>query len=191
MLEQSKIAHFCSLLVQPFRQIIKISSQSVKIERLHGNTIFFFYFRDLSDPLAESKSSSSLGLVHHKMGDFSTALNYHTRDLEISDASNDPAGQARALGNIGAAYEGMGELEKAIGYFEQLLSIANGMNNPPAKTQALGSLGNKTFFRKLPNKLLTDAPISFRSIATQPRESDGLYRLPPTGSDPFRADFES
>ena len=75
------------------------------------------------------------------MGDFSTALNYHTRDLELSDQSNDPAGQARALGNIGAACEGMGDLEKAIGYFEQLLGVAGGMNDPAVKTQALGSLG--------------------------------------------------
>lgn len=113
---------------------------------------FFISSRDLSDSQAESKSSSSLGLVHHKMGDFTTALKYHTRDLEISDQSNDPTGQARALGNIGAAYEGMAELEKAIGYYEQLLSVANAINDPTAKTQALGSLGKTPSISSLVKK---------------------------------------
>lgn len=86
------------------------------------------------------------------MGDFTTALKYHTRDLEISDQSNDPTGQARALGNIGAAYEGMAELEKAIGYYEQLLSVANAINDPTAKTQALGSLGKTPSISSLVKK---------------------------------------
>jgi tetratricopeptide (TPR) repeat protein len=103
------------------------------------------FYRDLGSKDKEAKSSSDLGVVRYKMGDFTAALIHHQRDLEIcselTGVNPGLSGVARALSHLGSTHEALGQTEDAIKFYERHLSVANQMDDPAAKTQSYENLG--------------------------------------------------
>lgn len=103
--------------------------------------LFFQSLRELKDQIGESDAACGLGQVYQQMGEYRTALRYHTADLETVEQLGLTALQARALGNLGSVHESLGNLDDAIRFQEQHLSVAAQTNDKLAKTLAYSSLG--------------------------------------------------
>lgn len=80
-------------------------------------------------------------MVHQKMFQWNSALQYHQLDLDISQANDHKEGQIRAMANIGATYEGMDDMDKALIAHENYLDLALQTNDITAQTRSLGGLG--------------------------------------------------
>jgi tetratricopeptide (TPR) repeat protein len=67
-----------------------------------------------------------LGNAYQSQGDFSKAIEYHTKDLA---KVGDRAGEGRVYGNLGNAYLSQGDFSKAIDVHAQCLAIAKEVGN--------------------------------------------------------------
>ena len=66
----------------------------------------------------------TLGIAYKSLGDFSKAIEHHTKWLAIAQEVGDRAGEGRAYGHLGAAYESLGDFAKAVKCHRQHLAIA-------------------------------------------------------------------
>jgi len=87
----------------------------------------------------------ALGNMHHRLGDFSKAIEYHTKDLEIVKDMGDRQGEGRACGNLGIAYRSLGDYSKAIKYHTQHLAMTKEVGDRRGEGRAYGNLGGAYF----------------------------------------------
>ncbi|RMG88720.1 MAG: hypothetical protein D6714_00220, partial [Bacteroidetes bacterium] len=67
---------------------------------------------------------TDLAITERKSGQYKSALDYHTRALELAEAEKDLANQEYSLHGIGYLYETTGDYEKALQYYLRSLEIA-------------------------------------------------------------------
>jgi tetratricopeptide (TPR) repeat protein len=84
---------------------------------------------------------NSLGTIVEMLGEWDNALEYHKKDLEISEKLNDVSGIATAYGNIGLVYHDKGEWDKALEYYKKDLEISKRLNNETGMARAHGNIG--------------------------------------------------
>ena len=77
--------------------------------------------KELGDRVGEGAAYGNLGIDYHSLGDFQKAIEYHERNLRISNELGDRAGEGRAYGNLGNAFRNLGDFQKAIEYHERTL----------------------------------------------------------------------
>ncbi|CAF3966410.1 unnamed protein product, partial [Adineta steineri] len=70
-------------------------------------------------------SYSNIGLTYSEMGEYSKALSYYEKALEIQEKSlpSDHPDSAITYNNIGSVYDFMGEYSKTLSYYERALEI--------------------------------------------------------------------
>ena len=66
----------------------------------------------MGDKVSEGRSYCNLGNAYDGLGDFRQAIEYHKRDMSISEELGNRAGVGRACGNLGNAYYGLGDFNK-------------------------------------------------------------------------------
>ena len=86
--------------------------------------------------------ANRIGNAYYFMSEYSQAIDYWQKSLEIARHIKNRDGEGMALGNLGAAFFSMGNYNKAIEYHKQRLEIAHEMNNPSGERAAAGNLGN-------------------------------------------------
>jgi tetratricopeptide (TPR) repeat protein len=91
--------------------------------------------------VGEGWAYGSLGCAYRSLGDFSKAIEYHTRHLAIAKELGDRAGEGGAYGNLGNTYEALGDFSKAIECQTQWLAIAMEVRDRAGEGRAYGSLG--------------------------------------------------
>ncbi|XP_066026422.1 tetratricopeptide repeat protein 28-like [Pocillopora verrucosa] len=92
---------------------------------------------------------SLLGIAHHNLGQFKTAIDYHQRhleiakerDLEIAKEVGDKAGEGRSYANLGCTYIGLGQFKTAIDYHQRHLEIAKEVGDKAGEGKSYGNLG--------------------------------------------------
>ena len=87
-------------------------------------------------------SVGNLGNIHHSLGDFKTAIDYHERCLKIAKELGDRSGDGNAYGSLGNAYLSLGDFKTAKYYAERHLRIAKELGNRSVEGNAYGILGN-------------------------------------------------
>jgi tetratricopeptide (TPR) repeat protein len=90
----------------------------------------------------EALCLNNIGSVHNAKGDYSQALQYFERSLEIMERIGDLKGIASSLNNIGNLYGNTGEYDKALEYDEKSLEIRERIGD---QTGIAGSLNNIGF----------------------------------------------
>ncbi len=80
--------------------------------------------REIKDRQGEGETLGNLGISYEKQDNYSKAIEYAQRALEIAQEIKDRQGEARAMGNLGNAYDQLGNYAKAISYHHQQLAIA-------------------------------------------------------------------
>lgn len=101
--------------------------------------------RTTSDPLAEARLTSNIGIVHSSAGRFAEAATYfedayHAKRAVLGDDHPEIAG---ALENIGIAYSGMGRFEDGLDYAQRAYETFERLLGPhhPDVGHSLGNLG--------------------------------------------------
>jgi tetratricopeptide (TPR) repeat protein len=90
--------------------------------------------------------TNNIGLVYKNMCEYSKALSYYEKALEIQQETlptNHPD-LAASYNNIGTAYCGMGKYPEALSYYERALKIFQSSlppNHPSIKTRGVTSRG--------------------------------------------------
>ncbi len=72
---------------------------------------------------------NQMGNAFFNMQDFAQALEYHKKDLELSELFEDESGKAKACGNVGNTLQMMGEHDEAILYLLRNLEISKKLND--------------------------------------------------------------
>ncbi len=90
----------------------------------------------------QADATRKLGSVCLRRGDYSQALGYLQRSLQISEQINDKAGIAGSLGNMGAVLRNLGEFPQALECFGKALSIDEELDNKSGLARWLGNFGS-------------------------------------------------
>ncbi|KAI2805730.1 G-protein-signaling modulator 2 [Blomia tropicalis] len=96
----------------------------------------------LGDRSAQGRTYGNLGNTHYLFGDFSQAVQFHEKRLQIAREFKDKAAERRAQCNLGNAYIFLGEFEKAVNNYKQTLILAEELKDQVIEAQACYSLGN-------------------------------------------------
>lgn len=78
----------------------------------------------IGDKAIEAQSYYSLGNAYILLQDYSVAIDFHLRHLQIAQLLEDKIGESRAYWSLGNAYASLGDLENAIQYANKHLQIA-------------------------------------------------------------------
>ena len=89
----------------------------------------------------EDKAYGSLGIAHHSLGDFKTAIDHYERYLKIANELSERSVEGNACGNLGNALLSVGNFKIAIDYYELHLQIAKELGDRTEEVNAYGSLG--------------------------------------------------
>ncbi|MBI1925141.1 tetratricopeptide repeat protein [Candidatus Poribacteria bacterium] len=73
---------------------------------------------------------NGLGLVHTDLGNFSKAIDYLTRYLELREGQGKLDAQAVGYNHLGLAYHKQGDYDQAIAYYQQALQINQKIGKP-------------------------------------------------------------
>ena len=96
----------------------------------------------MGDRPGEGKAYNNLGIAHHSLGDFKTAIDYFERRLQTANELGDRSGGGNAYGNLGIVHHSLGNFKTAINYHERRLQIANELGDRSGEGTAYGNLGN-------------------------------------------------
>jgi tetratricopeptide (TPR) repeat protein len=83
-----------------------------------------------------------LGVAFKDIGNYSLAIHYHQRSLQLAQSTGNKTSEAKALGNLGNAYYNLGQYEQAIYFHQQDLTIVQEIGDRQGEGTALGNLGN-------------------------------------------------
>ena len=76
------------------------------------------------------------------MGQYGTAIYFHSQHLVIAREIGNRRGEGIALGNLGTVYDSLGQYGTAIDFYEQYLAIAREIDDQRGEGVARGNLGN-------------------------------------------------
>lgn len=101
------------------------------------------------DEAEQTKLMQTLSIIYNQMGnayfylqDYQKALEYHKRDLDLSEQFGDDSGKAKACGNIGNTLQLLGDYDEAILFSLRNLDISQKMGDVTGEARALYNLGN-------------------------------------------------
>ena len=64
---------------------------------------------ELGDRSGKGTAYDNLGTVHHRLGDFKRAIDYHERHLKIAKELGDISGKGKAYSKLGNAHLSLGD----------------------------------------------------------------------------------
>lgn len=85
---------------------------------------------------------NQLGNAYFNLQDYVKALEYHKKDLELSEKFGDECGKAKACGNVGNTLQLLGDHDQAILYLLRNLEISKNLNDTNGEARALYNLAN-------------------------------------------------
>jgi tetratricopeptide (TPR) repeat protein len=77
--------------------------------------------------------------LYSATGDFATAVELGTRDLEEAVRAEDPTREASALANLGTAYHGLGEFQTGLDYEERAIALFRKLGDRRAEVEVLAN----------------------------------------------------
>jgi predicted ATPase len=116
-----------------------------------------------------AKIFGDMGIVYDYSGNFDKALEFYSKQLEITEKLNLKIEKALALGNIGVVYHLTGNLNKAKEYYEQKLKISEELGRRLEFAQILNNLG---FLFKDQNNLVKAIKFHKKSYAISSELND-------------------
>lgn len=72
---------------------------------------------------------NQLGNAYFNLQDYKNALEFHKKDLELSEQFGDESGKAKACGNVGNTLQLLGDYDEAIYYLLRNLEISKKLND--------------------------------------------------------------
>lgn len=104
---------------------------------------------EIKNEQEELKLLQTMSIIYNQMGnayfylqDYTKALEYHKKDLELSGQFGDESGKAKACGNIGNTLQLLGDFDEAILYSFRNLEISQKLNDSTGEARAFYNLAN-------------------------------------------------
>ena len=92
---------------------------------------------------------NQMGNAYFNLQDYQKALEYHKKDLELSEQFGDDSGRAKACGNVGNALQLLGDYDEAILYLLRNLDISKKLNDSVSSLYFQDMNGIKTLKYKI------------------------------------------
>ena len=96
----------------------------------------------VGDEIALGRTYGNLGNAHYLLGDFSQAVQYHQKRLDLAKKQTDKGAERRAHLNLGNACIFLGEFHTAAEHYLKTLLFAEQMKDIISEAQTCFSLGN-------------------------------------------------
>ena len=90
---------------------------------------------------SEGQKLIEFGTLHHRLGQYSEALQYFEQALARFRDIGDRQGEVNALFNLGVVYDSLGQYPQALDHFQQALAIARDIGDHQGEGVTLGNLG--------------------------------------------------
>jgi len=119
----------------PFYEIGGLQTSVAQLEGSLENA------KKLKDRRSEGYVSGNLGEMHHSLGNYPKALQYHEQHLNIAREIQDRYGEGQALGNLGEVRYSQGEYGRALERHSAHLDIARETQDKLGESQALANIG--------------------------------------------------
>ncbi|HMK34411.1 MAG TPA: tetratricopeptide repeat protein [Desulfomonilaceae bacterium] len=87
-------------------------------------------------------TTSILGVIYAKSGQYAKAREYWAKSLEIFGKLGDVTGERRVLNNLGLVHADLGQYPEAAEHYEKSLEIARQTGDPRGEGATLNNLGN-------------------------------------------------
>lgn len=84
---------------------------------------YFDALKDIDNPNRIAKVNGNISVVYWKLGEYTKALNYDLKALDIYKQENDRYSIALTLGNMGAIYDSEKKIDTALDYYKQAMKI--------------------------------------------------------------------
>ena len=78
----------------------------------------------MNDPQSEAKDLSNIGLVHHEVGNYESAIEYYHQALQLSQQSGNRRDELDQRVNLGDAWRDLRDFDKARGFYLEAYEIA-------------------------------------------------------------------
>ncbi len=89
----------------------------------------------------QAKALGNIGVVHQYLSDYTLALEYYGKALELDEALGNKAGVANWLGNIGIVHWYLSDYTLALEYYGKALALAEELGNKAGVANWLGNIG--------------------------------------------------
>ncbi|QHT70216.1 tetratricopeptide repeat protein [Rhodocytophaga rosea] len=93
------------------------------------------------DPKSYAGGLSNIGSIYKLKGDYTKAIEYINKSLQLFLEMNDPKGKAICSNNLGEVYVGLKDFQQAQTYFEQAYAISKEFGFKTSALSALTGLG--------------------------------------------------
>jgi tetratricopeptide (TPR) repeat protein len=97
--------------------------------------------RQTSDPSAEARALTNLGLIYFWQGHYQQATVHHEQALALCRGIDDPAGEADALTRLGLVYQQQGCHQQAIEHHQQALTLFRKIGHRDGEANVLDDIG--------------------------------------------------
>ncbi|CAG9539167.1 unnamed protein product [Cercopithifilaria johnstoni] len=97
---------------------------------------------NMKDFVACGRTYGNIGNSYYMLGDYATAVYYHSKRLDIARQYGDRAAMRRAYTNLGNAHIFLSETAKALEYYRLALSIAAELRDEVTEAQCCFNVGN-------------------------------------------------
>lgn len=101
--------------------------------------------QEVQDIVGIIQSLSRLGVLHERNQEYSTALNYYQKSIQIAENTNHQHAMTRALNHIGVYYRRNDDLPNALTFFQRSLSINQSNENMELVVFALDLVGEALY----------------------------------------------
>ncbi|MEQ9412290.1 MAG: tetratricopeptide repeat protein, partial [Cyclobacteriaceae bacterium] len=88
-----------------------------------------------------SASFNSIGIAYSEVGNYTEAIKYYKKALEISEEINNENRTSRCLSNIGSVYNEQGNYPLALEYYNKSLAIDEKIENTLGVSKSLNNIG--------------------------------------------------
>lgn len=105
-----------------------------------GDLVLAALALETGDRRNDAECLCTLGTIHHRRGEYSTALDYHEQALRLARDAETPFPDARALIGLALAYQYLGQWDEAIAQARKALTLTRKIGYRVFEGRALTAL---------------------------------------------------
>ncbi len=147
-IDKQRIAVDSTILVMPesnpkvdsLLRFLSVIKDTTEVRRIFNVTLNLAEKLEYTEGVI--RSYEVVGVIHRNLSNYSAALLYHRKGLEVAESAGNQKLKMQALNNIGVVYRRLDECKLAIDFHMQALKIAEKINDLRNICISLNSIGN-------------------------------------------------
>jgi tetratricopeptide (TPR) repeat protein len=140
----------------------------------------------ISYPQGFARANSNMAFAYYMQADYTNALNYYSKSLDITQQLGNKSGAASIISNMGLIYDAQGKLPDALAYFLKALKLAEEANDKKLIATCTGNIGDAYLYQEDYNQALTYFQKSYKLYQDIGSKSGETYNLECIGNVYFK-----